>query len=176
MLEGLHKIVADDETIVAISTALGHSGIGVVRISGRDCRTIASHLFKTDSANSELEHRIALVGTWHDQQGNETDQVVITFFQAPHSYTGEDVLEISAHGNPLVLRSIVESVRGAGARLATAGEFTLRAVAHGKMDLVQAEAVKEFIEAQTERQAKTALRQMDGAVSKHMRPIKEKLV
>jgi tRNA modification GTPase len=106
----------------------------------------------------------------------ETDQVVLTFFQAPHSYTGEDVLEISAHGNPLVLRHIVETVRRAGARLAGPGEFTFRAVAHGKMDLVQAEAVKAFIEAETERQAKTALRQMDGAVSKHVRPIKEKLV
>src|SRR5581483_11040491 len=104
------------------------------------------------------------------------DEVVLTFFAAPHSYTGEDVLEISGHGNPLVLQRILGTIRNVGARLATPGEFTLRAVAHGKMDLLQAEAVREFIDAQTEQQARVALRQMSGALSQHLRPISDKLI
>jgi tRNA modification GTPase len=116
------------------------------------------------------------VGTWKDLDGVRVDQVVVTFFQRPQSYTGEDVIEISAHGNPFVLRRILETVQLNGARLATPGEFTLRAVAHGKMDLVQAEAVRDFIDAETEHQSKTALRQMEGSVSKHVRPIKDNLV
>jgi tRNA modification GTPase len=116
------------------------------------------------------------VGDWKDGDGGHLDEVVVTLFEGPHSYTGEDVLEISAHGNPWVLRRIVECARLSGVRLAIPGEFTLRAVGNGKMDLTQAEAVREFIEAQTEQQAKTALKQMDGSLSRHLSPIKEKLV
>src|SRR5207249_2999879 len=153
--EGLHKIVSEEETIVAISTPLGHSGIGIVRLSGHKCLDIAGGSFKAHFQNPKLQHRMAVVGGWSDAVGDLIDEVVVTFFQGPHSYTGEDVIEISAHGNPLVLRRIVESALQAGARLAGPGEFTLRAVTHGKMDLVQAEAVREFIEAQTEQQART---------------------
>jgi tRNA modification GTPase len=176
MREGLHKIVSDDETIVAISTPIGHSGIGVIRMSGNDCLNTARRFFNAHSRNGDFQHRTAVVGRWNDSNGNAIDEVVVTFFRAPQSYTGEDVLEISAHGNPVVLRRILETARLAGARFATPGEFTLRAVAHGKMDLVQAEAVGEFIEAQTEQQAQMAFRQMEGALSKHIRPIKQKLV
>src|SRR5689334_4253963 len=103
MREGLHKIVSDDETIVAISTPLGHSGIGIVRISGPGCRHIADQFFKSHNSSSLLQHRAALLGSWNDADGNQIDEVVLTFFQAPNSYTGEDVLEISAHGNPFTL-------------------------------------------------------------------------
>lgn len=175
MREGLHKILSIDETIVAISTPAGRSGIGVVRVSGRDAMEIAEKFFHGHSV-SKLEHRKAEVGTWRDACGSEVDEVVATMFRAPRSYTGEDVLEISAHGNPLILGRIVDTVRGAGARLATPGEFTLRAVANGKMDLIQAEAVREFIDAQTDRQARTALRQMGGALSKRLGPVREKLI
>jgi tRNA modification GTPase len=176
MLEGLHKIVSTDETIVAISTPLGHSGLGIVRISGNDSTKVIRHFFKSDSQNFELTPRVATLGAWNDENGDPIDEVVITFFQGPRSYTGEDVVEISAHGNPIVLRKIVESVRIAGARLATPGEFTLRAVANGKMDLLQAEALRNFIEAQTEQQSKTAMRQMDGSLSRQIQPIKNKLI
>src|SRR5207249_3944043 len=121
-------------------------------------------------------HRMATVGTWMNEAAEKIDEVVVTVFRAPQSYTGEDVVEISGHGNPLILARIVENARSAGARIAAPGEFTMRAVAHGKMDLIQAEAVREFIEAQTEQQAKTALRQMGGSVSKRIRPIQEKLL
>jgi tRNA modification GTPase len=176
MREGLHKIVSDEETIVAISTPLGHSAIGVIRISGPDALKIARQCFKSHSPDAPLQHRTVLVGIWNDVHGSQIDQVVLTFFHGPESYTGEDVIEISAHGSPFVLRRILKTANLAGARLAQPGEFTLRAVAHGKMDLVQAEAVREFIEAQTEQQAKTALKQMEGSVSKHVRPIKEKII
>jgi tRNA modification GTPase len=176
MREGLHKIVSVDETIIAIATPVGRSGIGVVRMSGTKVRAIAERFFRPHTANATLEHRSALVGTWVDASGLSIDEVVLTFFRSPQSYTGEDVVEISAHGNPLALRRIVETAISAESRMAEPGEFTLRAVAQGKMDLLQAEAVRDFIEAQTERQAKTAMRQMEGSLSKHLRPIKEKLI
>ena len=176
MREGLHKIVSSDETIVAISTPLGHSGIGVVRISGNAARSIARSFFMPHSTTAELDHRLAVVGAWIGSDGEQVDEVVVTLFRGPHSYTGEDVIEISSHGNPQSMRRIVETARAAGSRIAAPGEFTLRAVAHGKMDLTQAEAVREFIESQTEQQAKTALRQMEGALSKRIRPVKSKLM
>jgi tRNA modification GTPase len=176
MREGLHKIVSADETIVAIATPFGRSGIGVVRLSGSDAGAIARRFFRPHAPAATLEHRIAVVGTWVDASDEPVDEVVMTFFRSPHSYTGEDVIEISAHGNPLALRRIVECTMSATARMAEPGEFTLRAVAHGKIDLLQAEAIRDFIEAQTERQAKTAIRQMEGSLSNHLRPIKEKLI
>jgi tRNA modification GTPase len=176
MQEGLHKIVSSDETIAAVSTPLGHSGLGVVRLSGSMVLAINGRFFRPNTASAVIDHREALVGKWLGPNNEEIDEVVVTFFRGPHSYTGEDVLEISAHGNPTILQRILETARSAGARLAAPGEFTLRAVAHGKMDLIQAEAVREFIEAQTEQQAKTALRQMDGSLSRRVRPVKDKLV
>jgi tRNA modification GTPase len=171
--EGLHKIVSSDDTIVALSTPPGRSGIGVVRISGPSAERIADRFLKP---SGPLAHRQATLARWHASDGEVVDEVVAILYRHPHSYTGEDVLEINAHGNPLVLSRIVSMILEAGARVASPGEFTLRAVAHGKMDLIQAEAVREFIEAQTDAQARIALRQMDGAVSKRVAPIKERLV
>src|SRR6266581_1123439 len=104
MHEGLHKIVSMDETIVAISTPLGRSGIGVIRVSGRKSRAIAQRFFKPHSPNSDLKHRTVVVGVWVGYDGEQIDEVVVTSFCAPQSYTGEDVVEISAHGNPLMMR------------------------------------------------------------------------
>jgi tRNA modification GTPase len=176
MQEGLHKIVSIEDSIVAISTPLGRSGLGVVRLSGSQVQAVGRRFFRSYSPLEEFNHREAYVGKWVGLDGEEIDEVVVTTFRSPHSYTGEDVLEISAHGNPMVLRRILDTARAAGCRIATPGEFTLRAVAHGKMDLIQAEAVQEFIEAQTEQQAKTALRQVEGSLSKRLRPAKDKLI
>ncbi len=176
MQEGLHKIVSSEETIVAISTPLGHSGLGVLRMSGSQVLAIGRRFFQAHSEPGEFHHREATVGRWLDGRGEEIDEVVITFFRAPHSYTGEDILEISAHGNPIILSRILESARTAGARVAAPGEFTLRAVANRKMDLIQAEAVRDFIESQTEQQARMALRQIEGSLSKRIRPAKTKLI
>jgi tRNA modification GTPase len=144
-----------------------------VRISGHQAESIVARLFQ---AQTSLIHRQSTVGHWRDANGNVIDEVVVTFFKAPHTYTGEDVLEISAHGNPRILARIVGTVLDQGTRMATAGEFTLRAVMNGKMDLIQAEAVRSFIDAQTDAQARTALLQMGGALSKRLLPAKEKLV
>lgn len=173
MREGLHKIAAAEDTIVALSTPWGRSGLGVIRISGLQAEAIANRYLKVPFP---LSHRQALVGEWQSADGGLVDEVVVVLYRGPHSYTGEDVVEISAHGNPLVLHQIIHMVQSAGARIAGPGEFTLRAVAHGKMDLIQAEAVRDFIEAQTDAQARTALRQLGGAVSKQVAPVKERLV
>ncbi len=173
MREGLQKVVSSDDTIVAISTPTGRSGIGVVRLSGSDAESIGRQFLKLSGS---LKPRRAAVGQWRAPDGEVVDAVVVILFRAPHSYTGEDVLEISAHGNPLLLARIVGMVQSAGARIANPGEFTYRAVVHGKMDLIQAEAVRDFIEAQTELQARTAFRQISGAVSEKISPVKEALV
>ena len=173
MREGLQKIVSLDETIAAISTPPGRSALGIVRISGPATLSIVSRLFKSELP---VEHRRALVGNWVDATGEPLDQVVLTFAAKPNSYTGEDLVEVSAHGNPSVLYRILQSAFHAGARLATPGEFTLRAVANGKLDLMQAEAIHEFVQAQTEQQARTQLRQIEGVASKKVAPIQGELV
>ena len=173
MREGLHKIVSSDDTIVALSTPMGRSGIGVVRVSGSAALQICSQFL---TAHTPLNHRCATVGRWQSLAGATVDEVVVVAYHHPHSYTGEDVVEISAHGNPIILNTIITMIQAAGARIATPGEFTLRAVAHGKMDLIQAEAVRQFIEAQTDGQARIALRQLDGELSKRIAAPKESLI
>src|ERR1035438_726284 len=110
------------------------------------------------------------------QSGARIDEVVVTFFAKPHSYTTDDIVEISAHGSPVVLRHIVELALARGARLAEPGEFTMRAFLNGRIDLTQAEAVRDLIESQTLFQAKVAAQQLDGALSNRLKPVKQKLV
>src|SRR5437899_2123846 len=104
------------------------------------------------------------------------DEVVVTFFQKPHSYTTDDIVEISAHGSPVVLRHIVQLALARGARLAEPGEFTMRAFLNGRIDLTQAEAVRDLIESQTLYQAKIAAQQLEGSLSRRLQPIKQRLV
>ncbi len=108
--------------------------------------------------------------------GDRIDEVVVTYFAKPHSYTTDDVVEISCHGSPVVLRHVVEMALSAGARLAEPGEFTMRAFLNGRIDLTQAEAVRDLIDSQTLYQAQVAARQLEGALSKRLQPIKQKLV
>ena len=109
-------------------------------------------------------------------QAERIDEVVVIYFAKPHSYTTDDVIEISAHGSPVVLRHIVELCIGAGARLAEPGEFTMRAFLNGRIDLTQAEAVHDLIESRTVYQAKVAAQQLDGSLSRRLQPIKQNLV
>ncbi len=111
-----------------------------------------------------------------DKQPNRIDEVVVTYFARPHSYTTDDIVEISAHGSPVVLRHIVELCVVAGARLAEPGEFTMRAFLNGRIDLTQAEAVRDLIDSQTLYQAKVAAQQLEGALSRRLQPVKQKLV
>jgi len=149
-----------DDTIVAIATPGGRGGIGVVRISGPQSATIATTLTQHQAP---LEPRHATFARYITS--GAADQVILTFFPGPHSYTGEDVVEISGHGSPLLLRAIVGSAMAEGARLAEPGEFTLRAFLHARIDLVQAEAVRDLIDAVTPLQARAAYDQLEGTLT-----------
>lgn len=163
-----------EDTIVAIATAPGRGGIGVVRLAGRQSRAIAEPMLRL---KHPLEPGRAIFGELIDpDSGGRIDEVVATYFAAPHSYTADDIVEISAHGAPVVLRHVVERALTLGARLAEPGEFTMRAFLNGRIDLTQAEAVRDLIDAQTLFQARAAAQQLDGALSKRLKPIKEKLV
>jgi tRNA modification GTPase len=145
------------DTIVAVATPPGRGGIGVVRLSGTAAEPIARALMARDRV---LEPRRATFGRVAD-----CDQVVATLFPAPHSYTGEDVVELSAHGSPVILAEIVSAAMGAGARVAEPGEFTLRAFLNGRLDLPQAEAVADLIDAVTPLQARAAFDQLEGTLT-----------
>jgi len=165
-----------DDTIVAIATPAGRGGIGVVRVSGPDARAIARPMLRL-AHQHDLEAGHAHFGELIEPaSGERIDEVVVTFFAKPHSYTTDDVVEISCHGSPVVLRHVVEMAIAAGARLAEPGEFTMRAFLNGRIDLTQAEAVRDLIESQTLYQAQVAARQLDGALSKRLQPIKQMLV
>lgn len=156
-----------DDTIVAIATPPGRGGIGVVRLSGPAAPAIASVLTQ---GSGPLEPRRATLARVQGP-GGQIDQAVLTSFPGPHSYTGDDVVEISAHGSPLVLRAIVEQALQAGARLAAPGEFTFRAYLNGRIDLVQAEAVRDLIDAVTPLQARAAFDQLEGTLTARIRVI-----
>src|SRR5262245_34699698 len=140
------------DTIVAIATPMGRGGIGVVRISGPASADIAAAL---TARKEPLEARRATFTRLTAARG-AADHVILTHFPAPHSYTGEDVVEISAHGSPVLLRAIVEAAMNLGARLAEPGEFTFRAFLRERVDLVQAEAVRDLVDAVTPLQARAA--------------------
>jgi tRNA modification GTPase len=154
------------DTIVAIATPSGRGGLGVVRISGDDAVAVASRLI---SHRGALEPRYATLTAVRLNSGSResaADQVVATYFSAPHSYTGEHVVELSAHGSPVILHAIVQGAMDAGARLAEPGEFTLRAFLNQRIDLVQAEAVADLVDAATLAQAHVAYDQLEGTLTR----------
>jgi tRNA modification GTPase len=163
------------DTIAAISTPGGRSGLGVVRLSGSQARSIAERIIRFNR-RPEWRSWSAILAKLPDPEGHPVDHVVVTFFEQPRSYTAEDVVEISCHGSPVVLRYCLERACQAGARLAEPGEFTLRAFVNGRIDLPQAEAVRDLIEATTLYQARVAAQQVEGAVSRRIAPLKEQLL
>lgn len=164
-----------DDTIVAIATPPGRGGIGVLRLAGLEARAIAAPMLRLKHS---LEAGRSVYGELINPKNpaEKIDEVVVTFFEKPHSYTTDDIVEISAHGSPVVLKHMIEMAIAAGARLAEPGEFTMRAFLNGRIDLTQAEAVKDLIESQTLFQAKVAAQQLEGALSKRLQPIKQKLL
>ena len=162
-----------DDTIAAISTPLGRGGIGVVRLSGTQSAAIARSLV---SLKGELNSWAATIGELLDAEGNTVDEVIVAYFAAPRSYTAEDVIEISCHGAPVILRHCLERAVTEGARLAEPGEFTLRAFLNGRIDLPQAEAVRDLIDATTLYQARIAAQQTQGSVSRRFAPVKAQLL
>jgi len=166
-----------DETIVAIATPAGRGGLGVVRLSGPQAAAIACRILRSSGGGvPALETWKIRIAELPDEKGAVIDRVIVGFFAKPRSYTGEEVVEISCHGSPVVLRYLLQRCLAAGARLAEPGEFTMRAVLNGRMDLAQAEAVRDLIEAQTLYQARVAAQQMEGAVSHWISPWKKELV
>ncbi|MGA7572666.1 MAG: tRNA uridine-5-carboxymethylaminomethyl(34) synthesis GTPase MnmE [Terriglobales bacterium] len=171
-----------DDTIVAIATPPGRGGIGVVRLAGPAANSIAETMLrKTTNLEPNRAQLCDLIDPPFDdalETGTppRIDEVVVTYFAHPHSYTTDDIIEISAHGSPVVLRHIVELSLARGARLAQPGEFTMRAFLNGRLDLTQAEAVRDLIDAQTLFQAKVAAQQLQGALSHRLQPIKKNLV
>jgi tRNA modification GTPase len=167
--------VITEDTIVAISTPPGRGGIGVVRLSGSRAAEIIGSLIHFSKLPFETQR--ATLGDFRDPESDRSlDQVVVTCFRQPHSYTAEDVVEISCHGAPVILRHLVECCLERGARAAEPGEFTLRAFLNGRIDLTQAEAIRDLIESRTLYQARVAAQQMDGAVSARLKPHKQALL
>jgi len=163
------------DTIAAVSTPPGRGGIGIVRISGPDARPIAEAMLRFPGEASWKSWSAALADL-RDESGDAVDQVVVTYFAGPKSYTAEDVIEISCHGAPVVLRFALERACASGARLAEPGEFTLRAYLNGRIDLPRAEAVRDLIDATTLYQARIAAQQIGGSVSLRLKPVKEQLL
>ena len=162
-----------EDTIVAISTPPGRGGIGIVRLSGPAARAIAEPLLKLRHPLAPAQARFAEI---LDSTGEILDEAVVTWFQSPHSYTSEDVVEIAAHGSPVLLDHLLRQCTANGARLAEPGEFTQRAFLSGRLDLTQAEAVHDLIESTTLHQARLAAQQLGGSLSRQITPIKQQLI
>ncbi|MCY7346831.1 MAG: tRNA uridine-5-carboxymethylaminomethyl(34) synthesis GTPase MnmE [Pyrinomonadaceae bacterium] len=161
--------------IVALATPLGRSGIGVIRLSGEGALDIVRKLVRNPSFSPEP--RFASLQKIYDlETADVLDETLITYFQSPQSFTGEDVIEISGHGSPVILRQIIDSCLALNARMAEAGEFSLRALGNGRMNLSQAEAIRDLIDAQTAAVARQSIRQLSGELSNQIQPLKDDLL
>ncbi len=171
-------MIIDDLTIAAIATAPGTGAIAVLRLSGKDSLAICERVFKSSGKNKKLSTQKANTihhGTIYDEQ-RAVDEVLVSIFKAPRSYTGEDVVEISCHGSQIVQQQILELLVRSGARLAQPGEFTLRAFLNGKIDLSQAEAIADLISSSSEAARRVALQQMRGGFSNKLKELREQLL
>ena len=168
------KISGWNDTIVASATPAGIGAIGIVRLSGIDSIAITNKLFPSKDLSRQLSHTLH-VG-YLQEKGNTIDEVVISIYKSPRSYTGENVIEISGHGSPFIQQQIVEACIRSGARLAKPGEFTQRAFLNGKLDLAQAEAVADLIASNTAASQRTALHTMRGGFSEKLKTLRERLI
>ena len=159
-------------TIAAIATPPGRGGVGIVRLSGPDAVTIALRLIHRDTLTPRLAH----LCTFYTLEGEALDQGIVLYFKAPHSFTGEDVVEFQGHGSPVALDLLVKELLLCGAQLAQPGEFTLRAFLNDKLDLAQAEAVADLIHAQSASAARLAVRTLQGAFSQHISELNTQII
>lgn len=165
------------DTIAAVATAPAASAIGVIRVSGGDCFSVCEKVFQSGTRPFHaLEPRKMTLGRLLDAQGRTVDNGLAVRFPAPRSYTGEDSAEFHCHGSPVVLREILAALFSAGARQARAGEFTQRAFLNGRLDLTQAEAVIDLIDAETAAAARNAAAQLDGGLRRRLEPIQDSLL
>lgn len=170
-----HVYAHATETIVAQATPSGEGAIGVIRLSGSEAIAIADRFFHGKKLAEQASHTLHY-GEWRTDNGEVLDEVVAALFKGPHSYTKEDVVEISCHGSPFILRRILEMCLDAGARMAEPGEFTLRAYLNGRMDLSQAEAVADLISSSSAAAHQVAMHQLKGGVSREIGQLREKLI
>lgn len=166
---------AEGDTIAAIATPPGTAGLAVIRLSGEAALIVADRVFRGAALSSAGGYTVHF-GHVVDGAGELVDEVLATVFRAPHSYTGEDAVEISCHGGAVVTRGVLRCVLEAGARHAEAGEFTRRAFLNGRIDLAQAEAVADLIHARSEEAHRASLRQLEGALSVHVRELRDRLL
>lgn len=167
-----------EDTIVALATPRGRAGLAVVRVSGREAAAIAGRCFRPSESRTQWppESHRAVYGTFVEPtSGRAVDEVMVTFYRGPHSYTREDVVEIGTHGGPVVVEAAIAALRAAGARPAGPGEFTLRAFLSGRLDLSQAEAVADLIDARTEAAHRHALQQLAGGLKQRLARMRENL-
>ena len=169
------KLTIWDDTIVALATAPGISAIGVVRLSGKQAIPMINSLFPSKNLSQQATHTIH-VGFIKDDEQVDIDEVVISLFKNPKSYTGEDVVEISCHGSPYVQQQVIAACIKKGARLAKPGEFTQRAFLNAKLDLTQAEAVADLIASNTAASQRTALHNIRGGFSEVLKKLREELI
>ena len=166
-----------NDTIAAISTGMTNSGIGVVRISGEDAVKVADRIFRKPNGRKLSEEKTFTIHYGHIYDENELiDEVLVMLMRGPRSYTAEDTVEIDCHGGVLVMRKILETVVKNGARLAEPGEFTKRAFLNGRIDLSQAEAVIDVINAKNDYALKSSVNQLNGAMSRKVKELREKLI
>lgn len=162
----------NNDKIVAIATSNGYCGIGIVRISGFNLNDVLAGL----SGKNILTQRMAHYSNIYNSNNEIIDSGLILYFNAPHSFTGEDVIEIQGHGSPIVMNMILKRCLELGCRMAQPGEFSQRAYLNGKIDLVQAESIADLIHAQSEASAKSALKSLQGTFSKHINEINQQLI
>jgi tRNA modification GTPase len=163
------------DTIAAISTASGAGAVAIVRVSGADARAVAARVFRGRPPDRWASHRL-YAGRFVDAEEHVLDHGLGAVMRAPHSYTGEDVVELHGHGGALLARRLLASVMAAGARLATPGEFTLRAFLNGKLDLAQAESVADLIAARTDGALRVAVDQLGGALSQAIERLRQRII
>ena len=168
------KFIGWDDTIVALATAPGIGAIGVIRISGKQTFPVINSLFPSKDLEAQATHTIH-VGYLKDGE-NALDEVVLSLFKGPKSYTGEDTIEISTHGSPYIIEKVIQAINARGVRMAKPGEFTQRAFLNGKLDLAQAESVADLIASNTEASRRTALNNMRGGFSSALHQLREELV
>ena len=163
------------KTIAAITTSIGSGGVGIIRISGEDALNIIKKVF-VPVKTGELKPFSLKLGHIVDENKNVVDQVLVSYFKAPKSYTGEDVCEINCHGGNIAVNRVLELVLQNGATLAEGGEFTKRAFLNGKLDLTQAEAVIDLINSKSEKEGKASIKQLEGKLGNEIRGIKDEII
>ena len=170
--------VLQDDVIAAIATPSGVGGVGIVRISGKDAIAVADRVYQnaSDQQLASFETHTIHYGHCYDAQGKRIDEVLVSIMKAPRSYTAEDVVEINCHGGPVALHAVLDAVIRAGARLADPGEFTRRAFVNGRIDLTQAEAVSDIIEAKTAIGLAYSVNQLSGGLSKKYQAVDAELL